>query len=123
MDSCTWLMHGTAEISRLFGMNKSAKMARELEVRIEYGINHELLDLVELTGVGRARARKLYDAGFTSREKLKDAKLEAVASIPGISGKLAVNILNQLGRKIEDNISSEHETRQVGQSTLFSFNE
>jgi helicase len=122
METCTWLMHGTAEISRLTGAS-STKAARELAIRIENGASRELLDLIALSGVGRVRARRLYDAGFTSREKLKSADLTVLASLAGIGDKLAASILNQLGRKIEGYGAPEPENSQAGQSTLLSFND
>jgi len=122
METCSWLMHGTAEISRLTGA-PAAKAARELAIRIENGASRELLDLIALSGVGRVRARRLYDAGYTSREKLKDADLTALAALAGIGDKLAASILNQLGRKIEGYGAPEPENSQAGQSTLLSFND
>jgi helicase len=98
-------------------------MARELAIRVENGASRELLDLIELSGVGRVRARRLYDAGYTSREKLKGAVLNTLAAIAGIGDKLAASILNQLGRKIEGYGLPEPETSQAGQSTLLSFND
>ncbi len=122
METCTWLMHGTAEIARLCGAQVT-KTTRELAIRIENGASRELLDLIELSGVGRVRARRLYDAGYTSREKLKSADLATLAAVPGIGDKLAASILNQLGRKIEGYAQPEPETAQAGQSTLLSFND
>jgi helicase len=122
METCTWLMHGTAEISRLAGA-PATKAARELAIRIENGASRELLDLIALAGVGRVRARRLYDAGFTSREKLKGADLPTLAALAGIGDKLAASILNQLGRKIEGYAAPEPENSQAGQSTLLSFND
>ncbi|HMK47750.1 MAG TPA: ATP-dependent DNA helicase [Methanocella sp.] len=124
METCTWLMHGTAEISRLLRANATTA-ARELATRIESGASRELLDLIVLRGVGRVRARKLYDAGFTSREKLKNADVAAIASVPSIGERLAVNILNQLGRKVEHTtpVNDEPSQQLFGQSTLFSFEE
>jgi helicase len=122
MDTCTWLMHGTAEISRLCGA-PATKAGRELAIRIENGASRELLDLIELSGVGRVRARRLYDAGYTSREKLKGADHATLAAVPGIGDKLAASILNQLGGKVEGYAIPEPESAQAGQSTLLSFND
>ncbi|CAJ35982.1 ATP-dependent DNA helicase [Methanocella arvoryzae] len=121
METCTWLMHGTAEISALLGA-PATRTARELAIRIENGASRELLDLITLKGVGRVRARKLYDAGYTSRDKLKAAEIPAIAAIPGIGDKLAVSIMSQLGRKVDHTPPETEEQPQVsGQSTLFSF--
>lgn len=117
MDSCVWLMHGTSEISSLLGAPLTGA-SRELAVRLENGTSRELLDLIELSGVGRVRARKLYDAGYVNREKLRSADVRALAAIPGIGDKLAVSILGQLGRQVE---CPTMPTAMDGQSTLFSF--
>ncbi len=121
METCNWLMHGTAEISVLLGV-PVARTARELAIRIENGASRELLDLIALKGVGRVRARKLYDAGYTSREKLKTADVTALAALQGIGGKLAVSIMSQLGRKVDlVPVASDENQAVSGQSTLFSF--
>ena len=37
---------------------------KKLGKRVKYGVKEELLLLVELKGIGRARARKLFNAGI-----------------------------------------------------------
>ncbi|MCD1294509.1 extensin [Methanocella sp. CWC-04] len=122
MDTCVWLMHATAEISGMTGAPVT-RLSRELGIRLENGASRELLDLIELSGVGRVRARSLYDAGYTSREKLKGADLKSLAAIPAIGEKLAAGILGQLGRKVDHVAPEEPEQTRTGQSTLFSFDE
>ncbi|HEY3421701.1 MAG TPA: ATP-dependent DNA helicase [Methanocellaceae archaeon] len=120
METCVWLMHGTAEISNLLKAPVT-KAARELAMRVEYGVNKELLDLIELQGVGRIRARKLHEAGYKSRDSLKHVELKALAAIPGIGDKLAAKILSQLGRKDVEAPRDDEDITAKGQSTLFSF--
>jgi helicase len=123
MDTCVWLMHGTAEIAAMLGSPLS-KQARDLAVRMENGVRRELLDLIELQGVGRVRARKLYEAGLKSREDLKKAELKTIAAVPGIGEKLASKILHQLGRKVdyvEEPELSFPEPSKASQSTFSSF--
>ncbi len=119
MESCVWLMHATAEIANLLKAPVS-RATRELAVRIEYGVSKELMDLIELEGVGRVRARKLYEAGYKNRAALKNADLAAVAAVPAIGEKVAARILSQLGRK-DIIVSTEPDAALAGQSTLFSF--
>jgi helicase len=119
METCVWLMHATAEVAHLLKAPVTRE-ARELAVRIEYGISRELMDLIELEGVGRVRARKLYEAGFRDRASLKSADLGALAALLG--EKVAARILAQLGRK-DVTISTEPDEELLGQSTLFSFGE
>jgi helicase len=71
---------------------------RKLRVRIEKGVKEELLPLVSLEGIGRVRARKLYNAGFKTLEDLRKAPVESIARV--IGEKIAIKIKNQLeGRK------------------------
>src|SRR5271157_6290101 len=121
METCVWLMHATAEFSNLLKAPVT-RAARELGLRIEYGVSKELMDLIELEGVGRVRARKLYDAGYKNRAALKNAELEKLAAVPAIGEKLAAKILTQMGRK-DISISTDPDAALAGQSTLFSFNE
>ncbi|HTX44135.1 MAG TPA: ATP-dependent DNA helicase [Methanocella sp.] len=121
METCVWLMHATAEISHLLKAPVTRE-ARELAVRIEYGISRELMDLIELEGVGRVRARKLYEAGFKDRASLKQADPGTLAAVPAIGEKVAARILAQLGRK-DVTVSTEPDEDLLGQSTLFSFGE
>ncbi len=48
-----------------------------------------------LKGVGKAKAKFLYDNGFTSLEKLKGASLENLTKIEGINDALAKGIIDQ----------------------------
>lgn len=43
-----------------------------LPVRFKYGIPKKLIELVSIEGVGGARAKKLYEAGFTKIEEVAD---------------------------------------------------
>jgi helicase len=119
MESCTWLMHATAEISSLLRSPLTME-ARELAVRIEHGISRELMDLIELEGIGRVRARKLYNAGYKDRETLKGADLPSIAAILG--ERTAAKVLAQLGRKdVEATTGMDDDA--IGQSTLLNFRE
>jgi helicase len=117
METCVWLMHSTAEISNLL-KSPLTRDARDLAVRVDYGVSKELMDLIELEGVGRVRARKLYEAGYKDREAVRKAELEALAALLG--EKVASKILAQLGRK-DVVVSDEPDEDIMGQSTLFSF--
>ena len=50
---------------------------------------------MQLINVGRVRARKLHDAGLTSRKELKNAPFETVAALLGPA--VASDVLTQLG--------------------------
>jgi len=95
-DIAEWLMHVTAQLARLLEL-KGAKEAAELEKRIHYGASPELMDLLDIRGIGRMRARKLYESGFRSSAELAGADPVKVAALLG--PKIADRIFKQIGRR------------------------
>ncbi|HYA32772.1 MAG TPA: helicase-related protein, partial [Candidatus Bathyarchaeia archaeon] len=94
VDTVQWVSHALAELAAYLKV-PARKQARELTARIQFGINKELLDLVQLKNVGRVRGRKLHDAGFTSRKELKNAPFETIAALLGPA--VASDVFAQLG--------------------------
>ncbi|WP_456475600.1 ATP-dependent DNA helicase [Candidatus Pyrohabitans sp.] len=100
VDIAEWLLYAMEEIGRLFRYRKGGEISR-LRLRVKHGIREELLELVSLKGIGRARARKLYARGFKTLEDLRKADLQAIARVNGIGAKLAAKIKEQLGESVE----------------------
>ncbi|HPS89986.1 MAG TPA: helix-hairpin-helix domain-containing protein, partial [Methanosarcina vacuolata] len=92
-DIAEWIMHVTAQLAGLLDL-KGAKEAAELEKRIHYGAAPELMDLLDIRGIGRVRARKLYEAGFKSSAELSGVDPEKVAALLG--PKIADRIFKQI---------------------------
>ncbi|HIH43983.1 MAG TPA: hypothetical protein HA257_02520 [Candidatus Methanoperedenaceae archaeon] len=97
-DTAQWLMHSLAELSA-FKRTEYTHDSRELGMRIEYGARAELLDLIKLRGIGRVRARNLYNAGYHDTEALRHADFDRVATIVGT--KTAKKALAQLGIHVD----------------------
>lgn len=98
-DTSEWLMHAAAKLADLLGVEHSSH-AYSLEKRIRYGSGLDLMELVGIRGVGRVRARKLYNAGFVSVAKLKTADMSILSKLVG--PKVAYNILSGIGVKVKD---------------------
>ncbi len=92
-ETAEWLMHSLAELSRHLDLGVTFK-AEQLSQRIHYGAGQDLLALLDLKGIGRVRARKLYQAGVTSVEKLKSAEPGEIARLLG--PKIAEKVMIQL---------------------------
>ena len=92
-DTAQWIMYATAQIS---GHIKSphTKLARDLTDCLKYGVKPELLRLVRVRGVGRVRARKLYDSGYATPESLMDAGEQRIGAI--IGPKIAKNVIAEV---------------------------
>ena len=60
-----------------------------------------LKEFEALKGVGKVKAKLLYDNGFDSLEKLKKAKIKDLTKLKGITEKNAKEILSQINEKKE----------------------
>lgn len=78
-----WLAYSAAELSRLEDLKKSVVELKKLETRVKYGISEELIPLSAVKGVGRVRARKLFNAGITSAEKIRKTSPKKLAELLG----------------------------------------
>ena len=56
---------------------------REYEICMKNGIRRELLPLVKLRGIGRVRARRLFNNNITSPDAVLAAGLDSVTTIIG----------------------------------------
>ncbi len=59
-----------------------------------------LRQLMELEGVGKAKAKLLYDAGFKDINSIKKASMDEIAGIKGIGEKLANKIKTSAGEMV-----------------------
>jgi helicase len=111
MDLAEWLVHAACRLSDIF--NKDARDdLGELRARIRYGIRAELLEIVKLKGIGRVRARALFDRGYRSIEDLRTTSYDRLKQIPTIGEAVAKSIKEQLGQA-ERGIPKETEEGQT----------
>jgi helicase len=92
-----WLLHASHELAVLFGQKEYLQPLSGVMARIEKGVKKELLPLVKLEGIGRVRARILFNSGFKTVEDLKHAPVEDLTKLPLIGPKLARKIKEQVG--------------------------
>jgi helicase len=112
-DIAEWIMHVTTQLARLLNL-KGSKEAAELEKRIHYGAGPELMELLDIKGIGRVRARRLYEAGLRSTADLAGAAPEKLAALMG--PKIAEKIFKQIGRKEPVSEIAEPEPSEKGVS-------
>lgn len=110
-ETALWLVHSMAELGRDQKRSCTGK-AEELAERVEYGAAPELLDLIQIRGIGRVRARKLYTAGIRSMEELRMSDLGTVGRIIGT--KTAAKVLRQIGSSNEIEEQTKDEQRRLG---------
>ena len=99
VESANWLIYASKEISRLFKIYKAVPKLDKLETRVKYGIKEELLELVSLRGIGRIRARNLYQAGIRRLSDIKKAGPNKLMKTARLGKTLISDIKKQLEKK------------------------
>jgi helicase len=116
ISTAQWLLHASHELASLFKHKDLLPHLAKLTVRIEKGVKPELLPLVKLEGVGRARARVLYNSGLRSVDDVKRAPLQKLTGLPLIGPRLAQKIKEQVGGYVKadewQNLKKKKETEQ-----------
>jgi helicase len=91
-ETAEWLANALYRIAEQMD-HPVARDVKDLVTRIKHGIRVELLELTELKGIGRVRARKLFNRGIYTRKDLIMRKEE----LPSILGKkIAEKVLEQI---------------------------
>jgi helicase len=82
VESVNWLLHASAELARMFKTPFYTSI-RECEICMKNGIRRELLPLIRLRGIGRVRARRLFNNGIKTPDMIRTAGIEEVTKILG----------------------------------------
>jgi helicase len=111
-----WLLYASQELAKLLGHRDILPRIAELRERVTKGVKSELLPLVRLEGIGRIRARIMYNAGFKTIEDLRKASIDALSGLPLIGPRIAKRIKEQVGgfvkRREWERISKAKESEQ-----------
>ncbi len=99
--SAEWVFYSMSELAKLLNKKYPANTANKLKLRIRYGIKEELLPLVRIKNIGRARARLLFKNGIKSLSDIKKAPLQKLETILGKS------IAKQLKETAEENLDEK----------------
>ncbi|MEM4258845.1 MAG: DEAD/DEAH box helicase [Candidatus Thermoplasmatota archaeon] len=91
-----WLLHAMREFARSYNYDCVSQL-NDLLLRVEKGIKQELINLISLRGIGRVRARALYNQGFKTINDLRGVPVERLAQVKTIGKTVAENIKKQLG--------------------------
>ncbi len=89
-----WLIYAACELGKILKFPQ-LKHLMEMHVRVKYGIRRELIELISVKGIGRVRARALFNDGFVNKEMLRKASVEEI-TVPLKSKKIAVDIKKEV---------------------------
>jgi helicase len=119
VESVNWLLHASGELSRMFAGSFHPRI-REYETCMKNGIRRELLPLVRLKGIGRVRARRLFNNGITTPEAVREAGIGTVTTLIGRG--IAEQVFAQLEKGIRStSLPAGAEDNMAGQSTFSRF--
>jgi helicase len=134
VDTARWLLNAAERLAGELDLSNVVAV-REAKKRVEYGVQEELLDLAGVRGVGRKRARRLFEAGVETRADLREVDKSVV--LGALRGeKTAENVLENVGREDPsmDGVDADAETSRTvreaeadadngdGQASLGDFN-
>ncbi|WP_336001176.1 ATP-dependent DNA helicase [Halorientalis halophila] len=98
VETTQWLLGAAESLAAELDMD-CVPAIREARTRVEHGVKTELVDLAGVRGVGRKRARRLYDAGIRTRADLREADKAVVLGALRGREKTAENVLENAGRE------------------------
>ncbi len=94
VSNADWISYSLARLSALF----KPEIRRDLgilNVRIREGIKPEIMELTMIPGIGRVRARRLYDAGLKSIAEIAASDESRITRIYGFSHSLASSAIRR----------------------------
>jgi helicase len=95
-DAAQWLLGAAESLAAELdlGVGSAIRRARR---RVEHGVRRELVELAEVRGVGRVRARRLFEAGIETPADLRGAEKSVVLAALRNRPKTAETILENAG--------------------------
>jgi len=109
-ENAEWISYAFKEIAKTF--NYSYDDLHKMVFRIKNGVGPDLLELTLIKGIGRVRARKLYNLNIRTKGDIRKTPLGRLERILG--RKTAVNIKKEVGIMV----SEKDDLRAMRDSTL-----
>ena len=98
VDTAQWLLGAAESLAGELGLGVGPSI-REARTRVEHGVKPELVDLAGVRGVGRKRARRLFEAGIETRAALREADKSVVLGALRGREKTAETVLENAGHR------------------------
>ena len=96
-DAADWLTYCLREVSRFADVGEHVlEELAVLRIRLAYGIREELAKLVQVKGIGRVRARALYESGIKSIDDLVGVSAIRLAKVDKIGPAVARSIKSEI---------------------------
>ncbi|RLF04804.1 MAG: hypothetical protein DRJ64_06390, partial [Thermoprotei archaeon] len=96
LDIADWLVYASIELCRVLGFREIIKELNKTRLRLKHGAKEELLPLLRLKGIGRVRARRMYNNKIRDLGEVKEVDYVKLAQI--IGKKVALDVKKQVGQ-------------------------
>lgn len=95
-----WLLYVCEELARITKKQESIKHIKKIRLRIKHGVKAELNSLLRFKGIGRVRARNLFNKGIKTTKEVIEIPFGDLVELIGV--KLARKIKEEVGETITD---------------------
>ena len=97
LQNADWIVYSALELAKLLALEEHFAPLGIMRKRLKAGIRKELVMLCELRGIGRVRARRLFNAGVKTIADVKKTDVKDLEKI--LSPKIAISVKQQLALK------------------------
>ncbi len=99
LERADWLLFACEEMIKLLQFKELLVEVTKTRKRVKHGAKEELLTLLRLKGIGRVRARKMYNNKIRDVSTIKATDITTLAQVLG-SSKVAADVKEQVGEKV-----------------------
>lgn len=99
IEIASWLLYSILELCKIKDMYPGMKIWKIIP-RLKHGVKEELIELVKIRGIGRVKARTLYNNNITRLEDVRKFSYEKLRKLVG--EQAAKNLMKYAGREVFD---------------------
>jgi len=122
LERSDWLLYACQELAKIVPEIKREFLdLHNIRERLSKGIKEELLPLVKLKGIGRIRARKLFNNKIRNVKDIKNVDLSTLTDLIGEA--IALNIKKQVGQDLQPEKVAIKLNKRKGQINLNDFDD
>jgi helicase len=121
LERSNWLLYSSYELSKIQGFRDVGREILKLKERIRTGVKEELLPLIKLKGIGRVRARKMFNNKIRDLGEVKKVDVSILGAL--IGDKIALDIKKQVGQDFSAEKIQTRPNKRKGQIALSDYGE
>ncbi len=100
VSSAEWISYSLSRLASIYKPEIRTPLER-LNLRIKEGVRDDVIELTTIPGIGRVRARRLYQSGFSSIQAVSAASVDQISGIFGFSDRLSKDTIRYARNLIE----------------------